>query len=142
MTTVHASRAKGLLAAFADPVRLRLLNLLHDGETCVGDLVAVIRLPQPTVSRHLAVLRRAGLVSARRQGLWMFYSLQRAEGAVHARLLSCLACCADEVPELEQDLRRSRKRREAGGCCPLHEGEACGPVRRGQARRRAARCGC
>lgn len=121
MSRVRASRTGGLLAAFADPVRLRLLNLLHDGETCVGDLVAVLRLPQPTVSRHLAVLRSAGLVSARRQGLWMFYSLQRAEGGVHARLLSCLGCCADEVSELDRDLQRLRKRRGAGGCCPMHE---------------------
>jgi len=64
-----------MFRAFSDPVRLRILHLLQSGEFCVGDIVKVLRLPQPRVSRHLAYLRRAGLVKVRQNGLWKFYSL-------------------------------------------------------------------
>jgi ArsR family transcriptional regulator len=60
--------------ALADPTRLRLLSLLADGEVCVCFLCEVLRLVQPTVSRHLAYLKRAGLVTARREGKWMHYA--------------------------------------------------------------------
>src|SRR5258708_673615 len=59
--------------ALSDPTRLRLLNLLADGEVCVCYLGEVLQLVQPKVSRHLAYLRRAGLVTARREGKWMHY---------------------------------------------------------------------
>ena len=85
---------------------------------CVGDLVEVLDLQQPTVSRHLAYLRESGLVDVRKQGLWAFYSLSSARGAFHRRLLDCLACCFDEVPELAVDAERAAKLRELGGCCP------------------------
>lgn len=61
--------------ALSDPTRLRLLNLLADGEVCVCHLVDVLGTNQPKVSRHLAYLRRAGLVTARRQGTWMHYRM-------------------------------------------------------------------
>ncbi len=61
--------------ALGDPTRLRLLNLLEEGELCVCYLVTVLREPQPKISRHLAVLRAAGLVRARRDGRWMHYRL-------------------------------------------------------------------
>ena len=60
--------------ALADPTRLRLLNLLSDGEVCVCFLCDVLNLVQPKVSRHLAYLKRAGLVSVRREGKWMHYT--------------------------------------------------------------------
>jgi ArsR family transcriptional regulator, arsenate/arsenite/antimonite-responsive transcriptional repressor len=60
-----------LFKAFADPVRLRLLNLLAAGEVCVCHLHEALELPQSTVSRHLAYLRKRGLVVARREGLWV-----------------------------------------------------------------------
>lgn len=65
----------GAYRALADETRLRLLALLADGEVCVCHLHASLRLPQPTISRHLAYLRRAGLVQARRDGVWMHYRL-------------------------------------------------------------------
>jgi ArsR family transcriptional regulator len=62
-------------AALADPTRLRILSLLGDGEICVCHIHASLDVPQPTASRHLAYLRRAGLVEARRDGIWMHYHL-------------------------------------------------------------------
>ena len=61
--------------ALADTTRLRILSLLVGGEVCVCEIHDALRLPQPTVSRHLAYLRRAGFVTARRQGTWMHYRI-------------------------------------------------------------------
>jgi len=107
-----------LFQAFADRTRLRILNILREGELCVGDLVQILDVPQPTASRHLGQLRNAGLVKTRRHGLWCFYSLAQPEGRLHERLLRCLECCFEEVRELASDLRTARKLRRSGGCCP------------------------
>jgi ArsR family transcriptional regulator, arsenate/arsenite/antimonite-responsive transcriptional repressor len=107
-----------LFRAFSDRTRLRILHLLSRGEVCVGDLVKVLRVPQPTASRHLAYLRRAGLVATRKAGLWSYYSLAPATGQFHGSLLACLESCFREVPELESDARRYAQTRKAGGCCP------------------------
>jgi len=104
--------------AFSDSTRVRLLYLLRDGELCVGDLVTILKIPQPTASRHLAYLRRAGLVVARNEGSWMLYALAPARSKFHRKLLECLAHCFDEVPELEADTMRAKKLRKSGGCCP------------------------
>src|SRR5918999_1989869 len=64
-----------MYGALADATRLRILGLLADGEVCVCHIHEALRLPQPTVSRHLAYLRRSGLVQARRDGLWVHYRL-------------------------------------------------------------------
>jgi len=68
---LHASVCKGL----ADPKRLLILNGLRDGERSVTDLVDELNIPQANVSQHLAVLRDRGLVSGRREGQWVYYSL-------------------------------------------------------------------
>src|SRR5882724_413253 len=62
-----------LFRALADQTRLRLLNLMGDDEICVCYLVEALNLSQPKISRHLAYLRRAGVVAARREGKWMHY---------------------------------------------------------------------
>ncbi len=100
-----------LFRAFADPTRLRILHLLTPGELCVCDLVAVLRVPQPKVSRHLAYLRRARLVLSRRAGLWTHYQLAPAKDPLHAKLLDCLACCLGQIPALAADARTLRARR-------------------------------
>jgi ArsR family transcriptional regulator len=105
-------------AAFSDPTRLRILHLLRAVELCVGDLVTILELPQPTISRHLAYLRRAALVEARKSGLWMFYSLAAPRSEFHRKLLDCLTACFSDVPALKEDARRAKKVRKAGGCCP------------------------
>ncbi len=67
LTTVYA--------ALADPTRLRMLSLLSEDEICVCHIHASLDVPQPTASRHLAYLRKSGLVEARRDGIWMHYRL-------------------------------------------------------------------
>lgn len=107
-----------MFAAFSDPTRLRVLHLLRDGELCVGDLVTILDLPQSTISRHLAYLRRSTLVETRRSGLWMYYSLSAPSSEFHRKLLDCLAACFANVPELKKDGARVKRLRKAGGCCP------------------------
>jgi ArsR family transcriptional regulator len=114
---MKAADINRMFRAFSDPVRLRILHLLGRGELCVGDLVEVLRVPQPTTSRHLRYLRRAGLVEARREGRWSFYSLVEARSGFHRSLLRCLDNCFGEVPELEDDVARAERLRAAGGCC-------------------------
>jgi ArsR family transcriptional regulator len=95
-----------MFRAFSDRTRLRLLHLLRGGEVCVCDLVRVLEVPQSKVSRHLAYLRKAGLVAARKEGLWMHYRLAPATTEFHRSLLNCLACCFTAVPELARDMQR------------------------------------
>jgi ArsR family transcriptional regulator len=120
-TQPRVGRTDLLFRAFSDRTRLRILYLLRDGERCVGNLVTILRVEQPAASRHLAYLRRAGLVSVRRAGLWCYYSLSPARGEFHAKLLECLACCCGEVPEIRADQARARQVEESGGCCPDSE---------------------
>jgi ArsR family transcriptional regulator len=119
VATSDAQRINLMFRAFSDPTRLRILRLLQGGECCVGDLVTVLQVPQPSVSRHLAYLKRAGLVAVRRVGLWKYYSLTPAEGGTfHQNLLHCLESCFADVPDLQADAQRAAKLRKSGGCCP------------------------
>jgi ArsR family transcriptional regulator len=102
-----------LFKAFADPVRLRLLNLLVYGEICVCHLHGALDLPQSTVSRHLAYLRKRGLVIGRKEGLWVHYRLAKPTGALHQNLIDCLGACSREIDALKQD----RKKLDRGSCC-------------------------
>ncbi|MEQ9461948.1 MAG: metalloregulator ArsR/SmtB family transcription factor [Phycisphaeraceae bacterium] len=107
MTYTSPSPIDSLFRAFADRTRLRILNLLSDhDELCVCDIIAALDLPQAKVSRHLAYLRRAGLVDTRREGQWVHYRLRQASSPLHTRLLDCLRCCLHEVPELKADRQR------------------------------------
>ena len=85
-----ADRTPLLFRALSDPTRLRLLQLLRGGERCVCDLMAVLRIPQAKTSRHLGYLKRAGLVTRRKDGLWSYYALARPRDAVHRKVLECL----------------------------------------------------
>ena len=73
--SASVKRIAYLLRAVAEPTRARLLKALLDRELCVCELMDALQIPQYKVSRHLAVLKRAGLVTHRRQGLWTYYSL-------------------------------------------------------------------
>jgi len=95
-----------LFAALADPTRLRLLNLMAGREVCVCYFVEILKLGQPKISRHLAYLRSAGIVSVRRDGKWMHYSIQLPEdGAARAILETVLGSFA-ENGEMQRDLSR------------------------------------
>lgn len=112
--------------SLADPTRVRILALLRDGPLCVGDLVSVLDLSQPKVSRHLACLRRARLVEDEKRGLWCFYRLTAARAGFHQKLLELLDAAAAELAEAAADQAALRKLRAKGGCCPQHER----PIRR------------
>ena len=108
-----------LFGLLADRTRLRLLAVLalaSDGErgVCVGDLVEALDLPQPTVSRHLGHLRRAGWLRASRREPWVHYALEPAAAA--GRLPSFLELCRDA--DFERDRERLRRLEREGGCCP------------------------
>ncbi len=107
-----------MFRAFSDRTRLRILHVLQGGELCVGDIVEILRAPQPRISRHLAYLRKANLVMVRKSGLWSHYCLAPAKTPFHRKLLECLAKCFGEVPEIQADSTRAAKVRKSGGCCP------------------------
>ncbi|MGW8255946.1 MAG: ArsR/SmtB family transcription factor [Thermoguttaceae bacterium] len=111
-------RTDSMFRAFSDRTRLRILHVLQGGELCVGDIVEILQAPQPRISRHLAYLRKARLVTVRKSGLWSHYSLTRAKTPFHRNLLECLAKCFSEVPELQADIARAAQIRKSGGCCP------------------------
>jgi ArsR family transcriptional regulator, arsenate/arsenite/antimonite-responsive transcriptional repressor len=107
-----------MFRAFCDRTRLRILSLLLDGELCVGDIVKILQVPQPRVSRHLTNLKKSGLVVTRKTGLWVHYSLATPESEFHRQLLDCAVTCFKEVPEIKSDNARAAKIRKSGGCCP------------------------
>jgi ArsR family transcriptional regulator len=92
-----------MFKAFGDETRLRILHLLTQGELCVCDIIATLRLPQSTISRHLAYLRRAHLVKDRKEGLWKHYSLNEPAFGTHKALLKCLRHCFEDMKPLKQD---------------------------------------
>ncbi len=92
------------IKALSDPIRLRIVLLLQaEGELCVCDLIAVLKLPQSTVSRHLAYLKRSCWVDIRRDGVWMYYSLSRESCAICKELLQTLKRHASILPEAASD---------------------------------------
>lgn len=98
--------------ALSDPKRLRIIGLLRDREVCVCDLMTALKMSQPMVSRHLAYLRRAGLVRDRRDGRWRHYSLAKPADGTHRNLLACVSGYASTAPECRSD----RKRLKASPC--------------------------
>jgi ArsR family transcriptional regulator len=113
MKTAAINRVDRMFRALSDPTRLRILGLLVQGELCVCDIVNTLRLPQPTISRHLAYLRESELVEARREGLWMYYKMVAPQTPFEKKLIECLACCVDEVPQLARDATQLDRKR----CC-------------------------
>lgn len=119
MRAMDGKRANAIFRAFSDETRLRILHLLKIEEMCVGDLVAILDLPQPTVSRHLSYLRNARLVQTRKEGLWRFYRLAPVDNPLQDRLFGCLGRCFQGIPTLEEDAARAREHRKSGtSCCP------------------------
>jgi ArsR family transcriptional regulator len=92
--------------ALADTTRLRILGLLLAGEVCVCHIHDSLGLPQPKVSRHLAYLRRAGLVAARKEGLWVHYRLTRLEDPVMQALLDAVGHAIGHLESGARDRKR------------------------------------
>src|ERR1700742_5227548 len=112
-----------LFKALADRTRLRLLNLMGAGEVCVCYFVEVLGMNQPKISRHLAYLRRAGVVAARRQGRWMHYRLLAPSDAVASAILRETLGHLRQLPEMQGDLRKLEK-----NCCGPECAERSGHV--------------
>ncbi len=92
------------IKALSDPIRLRIILLLQaEGELCVCDLMAVLGLPQSTISRHLAYLKRSCWVDIRRDGVWMHYSLSRESCEICLNMLHILQMHASSLPEAVSD---------------------------------------
>jgi len=93
-----------LFRAFADPTRLRVLSLLLDKELCVCDLCEVLEEIQPKISRHLAYLRRAGLITSRQDGRWIHYRITTTPTPIQKALLRCVGSCLRDFDILRHDL--------------------------------------
>lgn len=103
-----------LFQGLADRTRLRLLNLMANQEVCVCYFVEILRVSQPTISRHLAYLRRAGLVAARREGKWMHYRIVVPDNPFARQLVS------DTLRWLatDKDMQLDRSRLGRACCTP------------------------
>jgi ArsR family transcriptional regulator len=113
-----------LFKTLAEPTRLRLLNLLACGETCVCDLTDTLRLVQPKVSRHLAQLKRAGLVDARRDGKWTYYRWTQHDDPLVRHVLTGLREWMAKDARLKGERQRRRK-----GCCGANQRKTKGRSR-------------
>jgi ArsR family transcriptional regulator, arsenate/arsenite/antimonite-responsive transcriptional repressor len=101
-----------LFRALADTTRLRLLNLIADREICVCYFVEILKTSQPKISRHLAYLRKAGIVASRREGKWMHYRLTTPNDDVASRILRETLRHLREKPEMKRDVARL-----SSACC-------------------------
>jgi ArsR family transcriptional regulator len=98
--------------ALADRTRLRLLNLMGDQEICVCYFVEILGQPQPKISRHLAYLRSAGIVSARREGKWIHYRIVMPANEGAAKVLRQMLDWFKQEREMQADRARLSK-----ACC-------------------------
>jgi ArsR family transcriptional regulator, arsenate/arsenite/antimonite-responsive transcriptional repressor len=101
-----------LFAALADPTRLRLLNLMRGREVCVCYFVEILQQGQPKISRHLAYLRNAGVVRARREGKWMHYRIEMPDDEGAAAILTEVLRALERDPQMRADEARLSR-----ACC-------------------------
>jgi ArsR family transcriptional regulator, arsenate/arsenite/antimonite-responsive transcriptional repressor len=117
---------EGLFRALADDTRLRILGLLLTGEVCVCYIHESLRIPQPKASRHLAYLRKAGLVATRRDGTWVYYRMASLADPVLAAVNLAVRHALAHSDAIRRDAERLKKRT---GCCvpdPAHiPGTSC-----------------
>src|SRR3954454_1130594 len=106
MVRGNGFNAELFFSALADRTRLRLLNLLRDGEVCVCFFAGTLATNNPKISRHLAYLKRASLVTARRDGKWMHYSLRRPEDPKAAEVFDATLKMLENDPEMVKDRKQ------------------------------------
>ncbi len=117
MTTVpDVQPLAKLLKALADETRLRIFALLAHGELCVCHLESGLDIPQPTASRHLGVLRNAGVVEARRDGSWIHYRLAEQADPTSERVLRALVEAFGRADVLAADVERLRRTKGPDAC--------------------------
>jgi ArsR family transcriptional regulator len=118
-----------LFQALGDRTRLRILGLLLTGEVCVCDIHESLKIPQPKASRHLAYLRRSGLVDTRRDGLWVHYRLAHGADPVLAAITDAVRHALTHVDVVQKDGERLKNR--TGCCLPTpdarHGATCCAP---------------
>src|ERR1700676_3127751 len=112
-----------LFKALADATRLRILGLLLSGEVCVCDIHESLKITQPKASRHLAYLRRSGLVETRRDGLWIHYRLGTLADPVLAAIGDAVRHALTHIETVHRDAERLQKRT---GCCVPTPGDVSG----------------
>ncbi|QQS32721.1 MAG: metalloregulator ArsR/SmtB family transcription factor [Acidobacteriota bacterium] len=103
-----------IFAALADRTRLRLLNLMRDGEVCVCFFAETLGTNNPKISRHLAYLKRAGLVNSRREGKWVHYSLRKPENEGAAAIVETALKAFEADAEMLSD-----REKLTSVCCEL-----------------------
>src|SRR4051812_34784311 len=129
MAQHQLNQMEALFKALADDTRLRILGLLLTGEICVCDIHESLKIPQSKASRHLAYLRKSGLVESRREGLWIHYRLGRFADPVLAAISDAVRHALAHVHAVQRDGERLRKRT---GCClpapgDLSPAQCCAP---------------
>jgi ArsR family transcriptional regulator len=112
--TKHLGGMERLFRALADPTRLRILGLLLTGEVCVCHIHESLRIPQSKASRHLAYLRKAGLVDTRRDGLWVHYRLAASADPVLGTIQQAVAQALGHLDTVRKDADRLETKI---GCC-------------------------
>jgi ArsR family transcriptional regulator len=119
-----------LFKALADGTRLRILRLLMAGELCVCNIHDALKIPQAKASRHLAYLRRVGLVTTRREGLWIYYRLSKSADPIVATIEDATTHVLGHVEALRKDAERLEK--QTGCCIPVAHAASdlpcCAPV--------------
>jgi len=102
--------------AVSDEPRLRIVMLLIGGELCVCDLMVILNEPQSKLSRHLAYLKHSGIVSSKRAGVWMHYSLKTPLNEVYRLQLDLFKEKLSSLSPFKQDLRKMLRFKAKGGC--------------------------
>jgi len=106
---------ESVFKAAADPTRVRILKILEGGRLCVCQIIAILSLGQSTVSKHLFLLRAAGLIKDRRDRKWVHYSLDRGSNSPYAaRMLRNLRSWLNEDPVIAKDRERATIARAIG----------------------------
>jgi ArsR family transcriptional regulator len=117
------SEMEAFFKAMADATRLRILGLLMTGEVCVCHIHESLKIPQPKASRHLAYLRKAGLVETRRDGLWIHYRMARLSDPVLRTISDTVRHGLTHMDAVQRDAKRLQRKT---GCCLPEPSRAAG----------------
>lgn len=117
--------ADRVLKALADPTRLRIVGLLRSGEICVCHIYESLKISQPKTSRHLAYLRRAGVVRTEKRGLWVYYTLATELTPAVRVLLDAAVHCTTHLASSARDVQRLEKATGCAAAVPNVDASAC-----------------